>query len=259
MKLNLGNKIRELRHHNHLTQEALAASLGVTAQAVSRWEAGGSYPDMELVPSLANCFSVTIDELFGYENDREARIEALAQRIECMNAENNGVDVSMDACIILARNALIEFPGNARLMLCLASVLYNAGYVRRGEIHLTDAEGYSIYDAKTHRTYPEWQEAIVLYEKLLTLLPDSEPRRRAVREVMQLYLNTGAHEKAAALADAAPDLRSCRELMRIHACDGAAHVQAHRDALLCTLLTSAELHVGIVLGAGDNLSAAQKV
>ena len=47
MNLNLGSKIKELRLNKNITQDALANSLGVTSQAVSRWESGGSYPDME--------------------------------------------------------------------------------------------------------------------------------------------------------------------------------------------------------------------
>ena len=64
MQLNLGIKIRELRYRDGRTQETLAEALGVTSQAVSRWESGGSYPDMEMIPSIANYFGVTIDE--GY-------------------------------------------------------------------------------------------------------------------------------------------------------------------------------------------------
>ena len=54
MQLELGNNIRQLRRQNKTTQEQLAEALGVTAQAVSRWESGGSYPDMNLNPSIAN-------------------------------------------------------------------------------------------------------------------------------------------------------------------------------------------------------------
>ena len=64
MQLDLGTKIRELRRQNGRTQEALADALGVTSQAVSRWESGGSYPDMEIIPSIANYFGISIDELF---------------------------------------------------------------------------------------------------------------------------------------------------------------------------------------------------
>lgn len=67
MQLNLGTKIRELRRRDGCTQDNLAEALGVTAQAVSRWESGGSYPDMEMIPAIANYFHVSIDELFGYQ------------------------------------------------------------------------------------------------------------------------------------------------------------------------------------------------
>ena len=47
--MNLGNKIRELRRANNLTQEQLATSLNITAQAISKWEMGASYPDMTMI------------------------------------------------------------------------------------------------------------------------------------------------------------------------------------------------------------------
>jgi transcriptional regulator with XRE-family HTH domain len=72
MQLNLGQKIRELRRRDGRTQEALAEAIGVTSQAVSRWEANGGYPDMEMVPAIANYFHVSIDELFGYKNPKYA-------------------------------------------------------------------------------------------------------------------------------------------------------------------------------------------
>jgi transcriptional regulator with XRE-family HTH domain len=63
MKLNLGTTIRELRRKNDRTQEELAALLGVTAQAVSRWESGEGYPDIMLLSAIAAYFDVTIDDL----------------------------------------------------------------------------------------------------------------------------------------------------------------------------------------------------
>ena len=80
MQLNIGMKIRELRHRNGRTQEALAEALGVTSQAVSRWESGGSYPDMEMMPAIANYFHVSIDALFGYYDDREDKIKTILDR-----------------------------------------------------------------------------------------------------------------------------------------------------------------------------------
>ena len=62
--MNLGNKIRELRRANNLTQEQLATSLNITAQAISKWEMGASYPDMTMIPTLAAFFKVSLDTTF---------------------------------------------------------------------------------------------------------------------------------------------------------------------------------------------------
>ena len=76
MNINLGNKIRELRRRNNLTQEQLAASLNISAQAVSKWEMGASYPDMTMIPTLAAFFKVSLDELFDFDvKDIDKEIE----------------------------------------------------------------------------------------------------------------------------------------------------------------------------------------
>lgn len=61
----LGNNIMRLRKENDLTQEQLANGLGITYQAVSKWETGVSSPDISMLPLLADLFEVSIDELFG--------------------------------------------------------------------------------------------------------------------------------------------------------------------------------------------------
>ena len=65
--------LRERRKKN-LTQEELAASLGVSSQAISNWERGG-YPDITLLPRIANFFGITVDELIG--NDAVTKEEDL--------------------------------------------------------------------------------------------------------------------------------------------------------------------------------------
>ena len=258
MQLDLGNNIRQLRRRDKKTQEALADALGVTSQAVSRWESGGSYPDMNLIPSIANFFGVSIDELFGYKGQRTQRIEELAAEIDRMNQLNSGKDVCITECIALARSALLEFPGNERLMLSLASVLYKAGYVRYGECHLIDEEGYSVYDTQKHKTYEEWLEAIPLYEKVLQSLPLGKLRDRATDELSQLYLNLGMYDKGMALADLAPDMWSSRDFLRAYACDGKQYVKAHSELLLRTIHACAVFIVNITAGDQHHLSTHEK-
>ena len=73
-----GEKINALRKAQGMTQDALAEQLGVTAQAVSKWERDESMPDVALLPPLARTFGVTIDSLFGMEP--ETRYLPAAQR-----------------------------------------------------------------------------------------------------------------------------------------------------------------------------------
>lgn len=60
----IGTKIATLRKQIDISQEKLANILGTSAQAVSKWERNKNYPDIELLPMIADFFGVTIDSLF---------------------------------------------------------------------------------------------------------------------------------------------------------------------------------------------------
>ena len=72
MFINIGNTIKNLRKQKHTTQDQLATFLGGTPQAISRWEAGNGYPDIELLPMIADYFAVTTDELLGLKKEERA-------------------------------------------------------------------------------------------------------------------------------------------------------------------------------------------
>lgn len=63
--MEIGNQIRSLRQKRGSTQDALAQYLGVTPQAVSKWERGVATPDISMLPDISAYFGVTIDELFS--------------------------------------------------------------------------------------------------------------------------------------------------------------------------------------------------
>ena len=70
MEETMGKRIAACRKQLGLTQDALAEQLGVTAQAVSKWENDQSCPDITMIPKLANLFSITTDELLGVEQKK---------------------------------------------------------------------------------------------------------------------------------------------------------------------------------------------
>ena len=65
--MEIGKKIRELRIARNLTQEALAAELSVTPQAISKWESDAALPDVDKLIGLARKFNVTVGWLLGVE------------------------------------------------------------------------------------------------------------------------------------------------------------------------------------------------
>ena len=69
MELNMGNRIAELRKAKGMTQEQLAAALGISAPAVSKWETGSSYPDITLLCPLARVLGTDVDTLLAYEEE----------------------------------------------------------------------------------------------------------------------------------------------------------------------------------------------
>ncbi len=69
MSIKIAEQIAALRKKKGLTQEELAKALGVTNQAVSKWESNKCCPDIELLPQLARIFGCSIDSLFDIEKD----------------------------------------------------------------------------------------------------------------------------------------------------------------------------------------------
>ncbi len=63
MELNIAGTIRNLRKEMGITQEEFANDIGVTAQAVSKWERGEGYPDITFLPDIAEYFHVTLDTI----------------------------------------------------------------------------------------------------------------------------------------------------------------------------------------------------
>lgn len=76
----IGKKIGELRRERELTQEDLAKELGISAQAVSKWENGGA-PDIEMLPALADFFGVSIDYLYGRAERKNADLPLTEREI----------------------------------------------------------------------------------------------------------------------------------------------------------------------------------
>lgn len=75
MNINISENIKNNRQLKGITQEELASALGVSPQAISKWERGDGYPDITTLPAIAGFFEISIDELMGFSGENEKRLE----------------------------------------------------------------------------------------------------------------------------------------------------------------------------------------
>lgn len=106
LKITLAENLKKLRRARDLTQEELAQFLGVTFQAVSKWERNEGYPDITMLPVIANYFEVTVDDLIG--NDLISREEKIKQYVEAFWNIKYAAD--MDQAVEIAEKAYSEYP-----------------------------------------------------------------------------------------------------------------------------------------------------
>lgn len=93
-KNNLPNNLYELRKGSNLSQEDFAEKLGVSRQAVSKWERGEAYPDTENLIAISEMFSVTIDEMLRSDFSGTAHVgESIADKES--DVDNSGFGCSL--------------------------------------------------------------------------------------------------------------------------------------------------------------------
>ena len=129
--MEMGKEIRRLRTDRGLTQEALASALHVTAQTVSKWECGTSFPDVQLLPEIAVFFGVSIDRLFAMTPEQEL------ERLENHIAGSGLLAESETRRIEQQLRAIAENPAHAGRALTILTGLFNHQAERYRECAVT--------------------------------------------------------------------------------------------------------------------------
>ena len=93
--MDFGSKIAYYRKERGMTQEELASQFDISNQAVSKWETGQSYPDVELLPRIADFFEISLDELFGREFTPKVSVEPVVETA----VENELIEVPAPATL----------------------------------------------------------------------------------------------------------------------------------------------------------------
>ena len=181
--LYLSENIKKYRILKNLTQEEVAAYLGITPQSVSKWERGESYPDITLLPALANIFETSIDLLVGMDTIRaEATRYGIHQKAVAYQRKGD-----YDSAEKTYRDALLIYPNKPGMILGLASTL-----------------------ALKDNT----EEAIELMERGLQISINEKQKATMRAALCFLYLKAGYEDKANRLASELPHTRESREVIQ---------------------------------------------
>ena len=132
MNIDIGSKIKTLRLSKSMTQEQLAKALHVSAQAVSKWENGKSYPDIHSLLLLSALFDVSLDQLI--KGDLETmKQEVNAADVKAMNRDAIIYTVLLAATIILPVPLLkwVDLYGLIPELLLWGSAMYFARRLER--------------------------------------------------------------------------------------------------------------------------------
>ena len=182
----IGQRIKELRKKNDLTQEKLADYLGVTYQSVSKWECGTTMPDLSLIVPLARLLGVSTDALLGMKpvekDERKAYFDAEFSRHWIKNQEQD---------LEIARQAVAEYPGDCRYLYWLASSEWYVGYCV-GNLG-ADKETELLTSAVRH------------YEMVLEHCEDTELRNHALCGLVGVYRCMERYDDAKKYAEMYPD------------------------------------------------------
>lgn len=205
MVIKIGEKIKELRKKADVNQERFAEYLGVTAQAVSKWEVEGCYPDIELLPSIANFFNISIDELMCFDVIKnQEKITMIIKEVGPERSKNwlDGTKIDM------LRNAVHEFPNNYDLLYCLARTL------------CLTKEPYVFFNEEERRK--NLRESISICTRILGDCTDDRLRFRSLQVLAHAYKDIGEEEKAVETANRLPFARDARDMVLLEILEGEA-------------------------------------
>ena len=181
--LYLAENLKKYRLLKNLTQEDIAQYLGITAQSVSKWERGESYPDITFLPALANILETSIDLLLGMNTIRSEETRLNIHR-KAIAYQRNG---DYDSAEKTYRDALLIYPNKPGMILGLASTLALKG---------------------------NSDEAIELMERGLPLSINEKQKATMRATLCFLYLKVGKVDKANRLASELPHTRESREVIQ---------------------------------------------
>lgn len=129
MQITISERMRQLRQEKGNTQEQLAKHLGISTQAISKWERGEGHPDITLLPAIAFFYDVTVDDLLGVgELQKQEKLAAYEKKRRALVNQGKNEEV-----LALCREAQKEFPNEPEVMFNLMYALNSADAIANSE------------------------------------------------------------------------------------------------------------------------------
>lgn len=169
-----GARLRELRRVKDITQKALAEALGVSPQAVSKWESGRSFPEAPLLVPMAQLFGISTDELLGHRSQDQKWDEEWRRAIL---AEDPGQAVRT------ALEALEYYPEQLHFLWQLAQAEEMAAAFREGEEKQRFLQNADMHYRAILRQFPDFGEAILHRARVLVRLGRHSEAEALVRRL----------------------------------------------------------------------------
>ncbi len=192
MTLYIGENLKKQRKLRELTQEQLAQILGVSFQSVSKWERNEGYPDIEMLPMIANYFGITVDELMGMDAIRDdSDVEKILAKVR-ENASKGMIEEN----IALLENAVKRFPKHYTILEEYAHYLTFVNWDMRGEPYRQNC-----------------LKAIAISERILAECTDEAIRDTTQTNLCYYYQRVGQHEKALEAVRKLPNLWQSYEIV----------------------------------------------
>ena len=218
---------------------------------------------MEMIPAIANYFHISIDELFGYHDEREEKIKTILENAtkiltkQGFTMYKGSLTEDVEECVNMLRAASEEFPNEPKILLKLAQALQMWGWNKYGAKGRTsDSSGIIEDDIDYNSKNIYWQEAIRVYEKLLKSNPSSKDREAAIRQITPLYCRMGEYEKAKALANDQNSLVICKEVLLPLATTGEEKARYQGERIMA-LLSNLRLAISEAVATRPAISASE--
>ena len=222
--MTIGERIKELRKKNDLTQEKLADFLCVSYQAVSKWECGISSPDLALIGPLTKLLHVSADELLGLQKE-DADYKRKELEDQYRETWRSG---DLEKRYEISSAAVSEYPGNMQYLDWLA--------------WCQAMRAFGLFSAEER--IAEWEKAVKNFITVIENATNDKVKASSVQGAVEYLCILNRYDEAKKYAELYPSNHSVSKDELLLSCLQGKEKTVYRQKMLGVMLTDLLNHVG---------------